>query len=154
MGKRLFVSLSCLVTLVACDALQAVTPEAERSEFMVARELVTRGQYDVAIPALEAYLKEHPGGKHASRAAFFIAKAHLGAGRYEEARSGFGRTIREFPSSLEAHKSQYKLGLVALLEGDRVGAAEAFKRLVDTPNGPLTPEAAAFTRYLEQGQQE
>jgi TolA-binding protein len=155
MGKRLLVSLACLVTLASCDTLQASTTGTERRQFVLARELVTRGQYEAAIPALQQYLNEHPRGKDASRAAFFIAKAHLGAGRYEEAKSGFARTIQDFPRSLEAHKSQYKLGLVAFLEGDRLGAAEAFKRLVDTPNGgPLAPEATAFTRYLEQGQRE
>lgn len=132
-----------LLLLAGCDAGGRAA-----DDFHQGRRLVVTGRYEEALPVLERYLEQSPGGRHASRASFFHAKAHLGLGRLDDAEEGFRRTVDRYPGSLEARKSAYKLALIELLRGRRERALELFSRIADQPNSPLAPEAEAMRRYL------
>jgi TolA-binding protein len=123
-------------------------PGRERSLFSEGRLLVTDGHYQEAIGALRGYLGEYPDGSYGSRARFFVAKAYLGLGQLALARVEFQTTIKIYPESLEAHKSRYKLGMIDLWEGKRRQAHLRFQELAEAPDGPLAPEAAAMSNYL------
>jgi len=123
--------------------------EETRGLFGEGRAKVTEGRYDDAIPSLSRYIEKHPQGRNASRAQFFIAKAHLGRGDLAAARQAFETVIRVYPDSLEAHKSRYKIALVDLCEGREDDARKRFRELADHPDGPLAPEAAAMTAFLD-----
>ncbi|MEL6547026.1 MAG: tetratricopeptide repeat protein, partial [Myxococcota bacterium] len=121
-----------------------------RDAFRAARTLVTQGQYEQSVQALEGYLARWPQGKHASRATLFLGKANAALGDWEAAQSAWQSTAELFPKSPEAHKARYKLAMTALWRGDPDSALRQFKSLAAEPDGPLAPEATAMARYLSE----
>jgi TolA-binding protein len=138
------VAATCLIVLPACPDKQA------GSAFLQARELVTQGQYEAAIPMLESYLETTPQGKHASRAGLFLGKANLALGKVEEARKAWRMTVETYPTTLEGHKCRYKLAFLDAMEGKDQQAYEAFRALAENPDGPLAPESIAWAAYLKK----
>lgn len=139
---------AALLLFAAVWAVRAGAGSAKNDLFLEARELVTRGDYSLAAPLLEQYLKEHPGGEHASRAGLFLGKARLGLGQHDRAREAWELTRRDYAATLEGHKARYKLALLSMLEGDPETARAAFQAMADQPDGPLAPEAGALAHYL------
>lgn len=133
-----------LLTVAGCETEKRTDPQ-----FTAGRQALMRGEYKLAIENLEGYLQQKPKGGLASRASFLIAKAQLGLGANDAARKQFEQTIRKFGTSEEAHKSQYKLAMLTLMEGDPAAARQRFQALVEKPAGTLVPEAAAMLRFLD-----
>lgn len=138
-------SLLLLLAIAGCESKKEADPR-----FTAGRQALMRGDYKPAIEKLEGYLQAKPQGGLASRTSFLIAKAQLGLGDNDAARKQFELTIQKFQTSEEAHKSQYKLAMLSLIEGDSVDARNRFQSLVDKPSGTLVPEATAMLRFLEK----
>lgn len=119
-----------------------------KDAFGKGRMAVCTGNYQTGIQYLNDYMDANPNGRNAARAGLFKGKALLAQGEYAQSQLAFRQVIDTFPDSLEAHKCQYKMGLAKLFEGDPAAAVRIFQELGAQKNGPLTPEAEAFTRWL------
>ncbi len=125
---------------------------ADNTLFEKGRDRVRAGDYEAALAPLTRFQEEQPRAKLASNAGLYLGKAYLALGRLDEARTAWRNTVERYPASLEGHKCRYKLGMLAFLEGNSTEALERFTALAESPDGPLAPEALAFKRFIEQGQ--
>lgn len=148
-ATRSSVKAVAYVVLVCLAGCGGADKQAERS-FHEGREQVTRGRYDDGMKLLREYLDGQPGGRFASRADFLIGKALIGQGKFDEGTKAFRQVIEKYPKSLEAHKSRYKLALVDMLAGREAEANKEFADLAARKDGPLTPEATAMSRWLDE----
>jgi len=121
-----------------------------KGPFGKGREAVCSGEYERGLSFLEEYQQNYPNGRNAARAGLFKGKALLAMGNFSESKSTWHKVITDYPQSLEAHKSNYKIGLACLFEGDTIGALQHFKKVSSIKNGPLTAEAEAFVRWLSK----
>ena len=118
--------------------------------FAQGRLLINQGRYRDGIQLLEEYLAKHPRGRNAGRARFFLGKAYIGLDLFDRAAEEFRAAVFDFPETDEAQKSRYKLAQIDLWQGREDEAQHAFRELAQNPAGPLTPEAAAMSRYLSR----
>ena len=139
-------------TLVGCVAQAPAPAPAKKgkaaTQFNDARQLVHHGKFEQATTALDAFLKSNPKHKLASRAVFLRAKCKMGLSDTEAAQLGFQDVIKQFPASEEARKAEFKLAMIEFLGGNEEEAHRQFSAIEQAANGPYTPEAAAWVKYL------
>lgn len=139
-----------VICVVLSTTLGCESNGAAGIEFNDGRSALMKGQYELAEKRLSAFTTNRSSHPLGSRAWFLRAKAQVGIGDLDQASSLFQETIRRFPASEEAHKSRYKLAYIKLLQGDQVGARQAFQEVIDRSPGTLVPEANAMVRMLSQ----
>ncbi len=83
------------------------TPE---DAFNLAYNDYVKGNYNVAILAFDAFIKEYPGSRLVPQAFYWTGESHYGKGDYASAIGFFKKVIDEYPSSEKVSKSLLKTG--------------------------------------------
>lgn len=151
-----FLSSLLMVIAVAMAGCGVAAPPAAvaankgkaSTQFDAARTLVHQGKFAEAVAALDAFLAANPNHKFASRAHFLRAKSKMGAHETEAAQIGFADVIKRFPTSDEARKAEFKLAMIEFLNGNVDEATKQFDAIEKAANGPYTPEASVWVKYL------
>jgi TolA-binding protein len=116
----------------AAEFLAAVKPRTPRQReewLLLAAEVESaKGQFHLAHQRFGDLLRQFPNGLYNRYARYGLAWASVQLGMREQAREEF-RRLASGSDSL-AHRSLYQSGLLALLQGDIVGATQAFEDLV------------------------
>lgn len=101
----------------------------DRARLVLGESAVALGQGDLAVPALERFLRDgKPEGTAAARAHLALGRARLLRGECKRAESSFQKVtaISEGPLGAEA---QYRIGEARQQDGNLQGAADAFVKL-------------------------
>lgn len=138
-----------LATLVGLGGCGEAPQGKPGQQFEQAREAVIRGEFVSAARQLESFVEQHHDHPLAGRATFLLAKSYLGQGELALSQRWFERTRDRFPQTEEAHKAKFKLAMIELLRDEPRRAFEQFRQLAQAADGPYTPEAAAWSRFLE-----
>jgi len=141
---------ACLAVLFLWNINGDAAKTDSNRQFENARQLVFSGQFDAAARGFENFLTENPGHKFSSRAMFMLGKSKFGSGDETAALKSFEKTIAQYLTSLEAAKAKYKIAMIEWLRGNRRAAREQMQKIVNDANGPYTPEATAWLRYLDK----
>lgn len=88
----------------------------------------------------------HRGSERGARAGFFLGKARLGQGRVQAAAGVWRDVAAQRPNGPWGSRSQFKLAVVLLLQGE---VPKAKARLSAVRGGPLKAEAVVLRRWLD-----
>jgi tol-pal system protein YbgF len=88
------------------------------------------GDYQLAIPGFEAYLRTYATAPAAAQAQYYVGEALFQLTRYQEAVTSYGRVIQTYPGSTWVAEAYYKQGLSfeRLKELDR--ARQAYEAVI------------------------
>ncbi len=106
----------------------------ERAYYYLGLTLIERKQYEDAVLYLKEALRIRRG---ASDTHYALSVAYRELGSLANQRSELETALRYDPTLPEAN---YEMGLLLLADGDRAGAAEHFRRSVDSAPGRAEPQ--------------
>lgn len=88
------------------------------------------GDYQLAIPGFEAYLRTYATAPNAAQAQYYVGESLFQLTRYQEAITAYGRVIQTYPSSTWVAEAYYKQGVSfeRLKEIDR--ARQAYEAVI------------------------
>ena len=88
------------------------------------------GDYQLAIPGFEAYLRTYATAPNSAKAQYYIGEALFQLTRYQEAVTAYGRVIQTYASSTWVAEAYYKQGqsFERLKENDR--ARQAYEAVI------------------------
>ncbi len=128
----------------------AVDPQADRQAYNDAQRKLLDRDFEGAVPALEAYLKEYPNGRYRPQAHFWLGEAYsnLKSPRLTQAREQFSKVVDDYPDHSRAPTSLYKLASLQARGGSTVQARDTLNRLVK--QYPDSSEAELAKAMLKQ----
>jgi outer membrane protein assembly factor BamD len=105
----LLVALGAAV-LCGCGAstIPAVHSEAER--LAVARRLMVRGQWTVAVDLLKTYIENNAGSADVDEAIYLLGQCYLRTKDWTSASIEFERLLRDYPESDSSGSASFRLG--------------------------------------------
>lgn len=124
------------------------TPADPRSEYEAAYLEVTRGHYDAAVVAFEAFVRAHPSSDLADNAIYWIGESHYASRDFNRAAEAFVRLIDSYPSGDKVPAAMLKLGFAFQENGDTAAARRYLETL--TERFPKSEEAAKARARLAE----
>ena len=105
------------------------------------------GDYQLAIPGFDAYLRTYATAPNAAQAQYYVGESLFQLTRYQEAVTSYGRVIQTYPGSTWVAEAYYKQGLSfeRLKENDR--ARQAYEAVIK--NFPDSNAAVLAKQRLE-----
>lgn len=105
------------------------------------------GDYQLAIPGFEAYLRTYATAPNAAQAQYYVGESLFQLTRYQEAVTSYGRVIQSYAGSTWVAEAYYKQGLSfeRLKENDR--ARQAYEAVIK--NFPESNAAVLAKQRLE-----
>ena len=105
------------------------------------------GDYQLAIPGFEAYLRTYATAPNSAKAQYYIGEALFQLTRYQEAVTAYGRVIQTYAASTWVAEAYYKQGqsFERLKENDR--ARQAYEAVIK--NFPDSTAAVLAKQRLE-----
>jgi tol-pal system protein YbgF len=119
-----------------------------RAEYDAAYLEVTRGHFDAAIGAFDAFLVRHPSTELSDNALYWIGECHYASERYDPAVEAFVRLMDSYPTGDKVPAAMLKLGYAFRARGDVDAARRYLEALV--AQHPNTDEAGLARRRLEE----
>jgi len=116
---------------VLAGLAKAPTPVAADAQYMLGQADFDAGRFAEAIPALEKYLADRPGGDVADHALARIAQAQAALGRPDEADAALARLAEKFPGSPTLAPTRSRLAESALAAGQFDRAAGLFRAVAE-----------------------
>ncbi|MDF1630348.1 MAG: tol-pal system protein YbgF [Alcanivoracaceae bacterium] len=125
-------------------------PEAERSAYMAARDLLYASRFDDARKAFEAYLSSYPQGQFRDFSHFWLGEAwrSLDKPDREQAMTQFRTVIERFPDSSRVPSAMYRLAMLEAESGNTDEARATLNRVIQ--QFPSSSEAGYARTMLEQ----
>ena len=122
-----------------------VTPD-EKQAYDAAVNLVMKDKsYDKAIPAFEAFIKQHPQSGLVPNAHYWLGQLQYNQGDKESAKANFLTVAQKYKDSPKRADALLKLGMITLSEGDKEKAGKFFqlvmKQYPDSPSAQLAQKA-------------
>jgi len=106
-------------------------------------------QFDFAIEAAEAALKQFPDAPQAPRAQMTIGDSYLALGKNREALAAFTALISKYPSSEEVPEAYYRQGLAYQALGQKEQARKSYNKVItDYPNSLVATLAATALKKM------
>jgi len=107
------------------------------------------GQFDFAIEAAEAALKQFPDAPQAPRAQLTIGDSYLALGKNKEAVAAFAAVISKYPGSEDLPEAYYRQGLAYQALGQKDLARKSYTKVInDYPNSLAAQLAAAALKKM------
>lgn len=103
-------------------------------------------KYQLAMGEFQDYLKFYGTTDLAGNAQFYIGDINYRQGNFDQAVKAFDAVLQNFPGGNKAPAAQLKKGQALIQMGDKAGAANEFKALIN--RYPKTPEAAQAREQL------
>ena len=128
-------------------AAATVPATAEESKaYEAAVNLVMKDKsYDKAIPAFEAFIKQHPQSSLVPNAHYWLGQLQYNQGDKESAKANFLTVAQKFKDSPKRADALLKLGMITLSEGDKEKAGKFFQLVIkqypDSPSAQLAQKA-------------
>jgi tol-pal system protein YbgF len=115
-------------------AATAQVPEqpGEAEAYRAAYALVRGQEFDSAVTAFNAFLRDYPGGRYAPNAHYWLGELYLvvDPADPEAARQSFMLLINEYPDNAKIPDALYKLGRVQFIKGNSQRAREYLERVM------------------------
>ncbi len=99
------------------DSSRRLNAKAEEPKFFAPRDAYNlayndyvKGNYNVAILAFDAFIKEYPSSQLVPQAYYWTGESHYGKGVYVSAIDSFKKVIDQYPESEKVSKSLLKTG--------------------------------------------
>ncbi|MGL4205459.1 MAG: tol-pal system protein YbgF [Aeromonadaceae bacterium] len=140
--------------IVGAGTAQAATPSTpsapvtadEKQAYDAAVNLVMKDKsYDKAIPAFEAFIKQHPQSSLVPNAHYWLGQLQYNQGDKESAKANFLTVAQKYKESPKRADALLKLGMITLSEGDKEKAGKFFqlvmKQYPDSPSAQLAQKA-------------
>lgn len=122
--------------------------EDPRSAYEAAYLEVTRGHYDLAADAFEAFIRKFPTSDLTDNATYWIGECRYAQRDFNRAVEAFVRLIDTYPNADKVPAAMLKLGYAFAEIGDTAAARRHLQGLVD--QFPDTDEAAKARERLEK----
>ena len=107
------------------------------------------GNFNLAGPQFDQYLKLYPNTEQAADAQYYLGDMFLQASDWGRAVDAFNLVLERYPESRRAPDAQFKKGQVYLKQSKRDAAAREFRELIKKyPNSTAASQAAEALRGL------
>ncbi|MBF0611068.1 MAG: tol-pal system protein YbgF [Magnetococcales bacterium] len=127
-----------------------LSPEKSYDEAFV---LLKSGQYDKAMPAFEAFVKQHPQHDLADNSQYWIGEMHYVQRRFPEALVAFNKVLVDWPNSDKVPASLLKIGFSFYELEDNANAKSSLERLVkEYPDNSAVTPAKQRLKLIHQKQ--
>lgn len=114
-----------------------------------ARKDYQAGNYDLAVPQLQQFLKAYPDSDQAPDAQYYIGDIFFLQADFGQAVAAFDQVLERYPDSRRAPDAQFKKGQALQKQGRRDDAAKEYRALIKKyPNTPAANQAAESLRGL------
>ncbi len=108
-----------------------VTSQDPRGLYEAAYLQVTRGQYDLAVNAMEDFVRQFPSSDLADNAVYWIGESYYAMRRFNQAVEAFVRLIDAYPRGDKVPAAMLKLGYAFSEMGDAATARRYWTSLVE-----------------------
>jgi tol-pal system protein YbgF len=127
----------------------AMAAQAAEDLYRAAYLDVTRGNYDLAAPALRDYLDKNPDGARAAEAHYYLGECEYANERWLEAAGQFQQVVRDFPKARQVPAAYLKMGHAYTELEERGLAQQAYRALIEKhPNSEEAKQARAALNEL------
>jgi tol-pal system protein YbgF len=126
-------------------------PDATRSQYDEAMNLVARARYDEARAAFRGFADSSPKDPLAPQAIYWVGNISYVQKDYTSAASAFAEQIKKYPTSSQGAESMLKLGLSLIALGEKkegcltLGAIKS--KYKQAPSNVLTQAAAGRVKF-------
>lgn len=125
---------------------QEPTPKGKESgppsEYVKAFGLYSANNFDAAIPAFEAFIKDNPNSDYVANALYWIGECHYSKSELPKAKEYFFKVAGNYPNSPKAPDSLLKLGYTLTAMKEKEKAAAIFESLIKSyPSSPAAAKA-------------
>ncbi len=129
----------------ARHAAKAPASQSEQAAYNAALSAARSGRAAEGIKKFQDFLQKYPNGRYAANAEYWIGECLYAQGKYKEALSEFQGVNNSFPSHHKNADALLKAGMTMSKMGDKEGANEKFRTLLDKfPNSDAARRARAM----------
>lgn len=123
--------------------------QAAEEQYRSAYLDVTKGNYDLAAPALRDYLEKNPNGARAAEAHYYLGECEYANERWLEAAGQFQTVVRDYPKARQVPAAYLKMGHAYTELEERGLAQQAYRALIEKhPNSEEAKQARAALNEL------
>jgi tol-pal system protein YbgF len=127
----------------------AMAAQAAEDLYRAAYMDVTRGNYELAAPALRDYLSKNPAGGRAAEAHYYLGECEYASERWLEAAGQFQQVVRDHPKSRLVPAAYLKMGHAYKQLEERGLAQQAYQAVIEKhPNTEEAKQARAALNEL------
>lgn len=119
----------------------------EQEAYQAAVALIREREFDQALDALRAMLKDYPRGQYSANVQYWLGEVLMAQGQYEPARKEFQLVMEQYPESNKVPDASYKIGRLYDLLGDQASARKHLERVVS--QFPGSSAARLSDTYLQ-----
>lgn len=140
-------------TVIPAKANVEFTPEEierQKAAYLAAYQSFRRDGAAPAIAAMSRFLDSYPDSVFAPNAYYWLGEFQLALtpANYATAEANFQRVLRDYSASPKVAAAYYKLGTIADLQGNRMGARDWMTKLI--AQFPSSPESRLAQSFLDQ----
>ena len=121
-------------------------PSGARSAYEAAYAKVNARQFDQAIEAFRAFIRDYPDAKLVANAYYWMGEIFMAQNRTQDAERMFDTVVKNYTRSYKVADSLYKLGLVYARYGQQDKAQLTMQELID--KYPKSAAAKLAENYL------
>lgn len=118
-----------MVTDEEVAAVADYDPAEARAAYNRAFDLLKEAQYEAAISALKAYLRDYPGSDDAGNAQYWLGEAYFVMRDYEQAIEAYQTLINNYPGSSQVPQARLKIGYSQHELGDIASARDTLQNV-------------------------
>ena len=122
-------------------------PADEQISYLAAYELIKNKRFDEALPAMQAFVTQHPQGGYTANAQYWLGELYMVKKNYPEAITHFEAVLQQFPSSNKSAASLLKIGYALAASGNKEEAILRLQQVIK--NYPDTNTAQLAKAKLE-----
>src|SRR5690606_17353677 len=123
---------------VLADSNQVASPEA-RKAYDDAYALIKQRQYEPAVDALHAFVKNHPDSDLTANAYYWLGEVYLVLPRLDLAKQSFLLVVGKFPEHRKAAEAMYRL----VVSTQRLGDNDAARKVLNEVESSYPHTSAA-----------
>ncbi len=116
--------------LSAAATSSTIDVKDEKATYMAAYTLVNDKQFDEALPAMEAFIAQHPQGGYTANAHYWAGELYMVRKNYPEAIQHFDTVLQKFPSSSKSSACLLKIGYALAASGEINEAKQKLQRVI------------------------
>ncbi|SEI37932.1 tol-pal system protein YbgF [Allopseudospirillum japonicum] len=133
-------------SLEASQETAGELPSSARSAYESAYAKVNARQFDQAIEAFRAFIRDYPDSKLVANAYYWMGEIFMAQNRTQDAERMFDTVVKNYTRSYKVADSLYKLGLVYARYGQQDKAQLTMQELID--KYPKSAAAKLAENYL------
>ncbi len=124
----------------------------EGDAYRAAYALVRAQQFDQAVSAFQAFLRQYPAGRYAPNAHYWLGELYLviKPADLEASRQAFALLLEEYPDNAKAPDAMYKLGRVHFMKGNREKAREYLDQVVRDYGSSNNSAARLAQQFIDE----